>query len=116
LRRTFQINIYSNLVLQPEITYSLKGYKFPATQFNSEGIIALNYICFTPFLGYLPNEKVTLLLGPEVGFLTSAHAKSDNQNIDVSRSFQKIDIGATLGMMYEIKKWAWYRVILHKWF
>lgn len=41
-----------------------------------------------------------LQAGPQIGFLTSAKSEVNNNDTDVKDSFEKIDVGLTLGVSY----------------
>jgi hypothetical protein len=99
-----QIGISKKFVIQPELLFSLKGYKFPPTNFNSSGTLSLNYVVIPLLAGFQPSENVTILFGPELGFLTSVNSRFDGANHDVSKNFRKTDIGINLGTALHIKE------------
>jgi opacity protein-like surface antigen len=99
-----EIKISKKFIVRPEVLYSIKGHKFPATAFNSGGILSLNYISIPLFFGFRPTDKFTILLGPEFSFLTNANSKFDGSNHDVSKNYRKFDFAIDLGATYTIIK------------
>jgi Outer membrane protein beta-barrel domain len=97
------ININKIFIIQPELLYSVKGYKFPGTPYNSNGTASFNYISVPLLLGYCITDKLTVLAGPELNFLTNANSKFDGSNYDISKNFRKFDLAVDLGVVYKIK-------------
>lgn len=98
-----EIEISKKFIARPELLYSIKGFKFPATTFNSNGTLSLNYVSIPLLGGYRLDDKFTILLGPEFNFLTNANSKFDGSNHDVSKNYRKLDIAFDLGVTYNIK-------------
>ena len=67
-----------------------------------------NYINVPILFGYNIDHKTSLLLGPEVGYLTSVHEiYEDGDNLNVSKSYApKFDAGLDIGLNYKILKKA----------
>jgi opacity protein-like surface antigen len=99
-----EIELSKKLIIQPEILYSGKGHKFPKTTFNGGGTLNLNYVSIPLLGGFRPNDKLSILLGPEFNFLTKANSKFDGSNHDVSKNYRKFDLAIDLGVAYNIKK------------
>jgi hypothetical protein len=97
-----EILIGKKFIIQPELLYSVKGFKFPATEFNSTGTLSFNYISAPILGGYQASEKLTILAGPELSFLTNAKSRFDNTDHDVSKNFRKFDVAIDLGIKYNI--------------
>ena len=98
-----EIGISKKFIVRPELLYSIKGNKFPATVFTGGGTLSFNYISIPLLGGFRPNDKFTILLGPEFNFLTNANSKFDGSNHDVSKNFRKFDLAVDLGVTYKIK-------------
>jgi hypothetical protein len=97
-------NISKKIFIQPEILYSIKGYQFPATGFNSEGFTNLNYICIPFMAGYSITDKLNVLAGPEFNILTKAMSKFDNARHDITKNYNTFEFGAGIGLTYiEVK-------------
>jgi hypothetical protein len=96
-----QFNIQKKFMIQPEVLYSAKGFKF-STQ-SGNGTLNFSYISIPILAGFRPSEKFTVLLGPELGFLTKANSKFEGTNNDVTENFRKFDLGIDIGIAYTIK-------------
>ena len=88
-----QIGIVKQFMIQPEILYSVKGYSFPATVYNSNGTLRLNYLAIPVLARFSRAAGFALLFGPEFGLLLNANSEFDGKDHDVSRNFRKLDIG-----------------------
>ncbi|MBI2730754.1 MAG: PorT family protein [Sphingobacteriales bacterium] len=98
-----EIEFSKKFILRPELLYSVKGCKFPATAVNTAGTLSLNYFSVPILGGYHLNNDFTILLGPEFNFLTKANSKFDNSDHDVSSNFRKFDVAIDLGATYNLK-------------
>ena len=96
------IGINERLLVRPELLYSVKGFQIPAYHSRSAGRVNLHYINIPLLIGYKPIEKVTILLGPEVGLLTSAILRYPEIRENTSEDYNKIDIGVDLGAAYHL--------------
>jgi len=99
-----EINVNSKFIVQPEILYSVKGYRFTATAFSSSGHLNLNYISVPLLAGYRPAENLKILLGPEFNFLTGAKSKVDNTDGDLYKVYKKFDLCIDAGAAYQLQK------------
>ncbi len=97
-----EIKIGKKIIVQPEVLYSVKGNKFPATPFNGGGTLSLNYISIPVLGGFRLTDKFTLLAGPEFNFLTTANSKFDGTNHDGTKIYRKFDFAIDLGVAYTI--------------
>ena len=93
-----QITISKEFRVRPELLYSIKGFRFPATPFSGKGTLSLNYISIPLLIAYLPGSKFSILSGPEFGFLTKANSKFDGSSHDVSSYYRKFDVAIDLGI------------------
>lgn len=98
-----EIEISEKFITRPELLYSIKGDKFPSTEFNGGGTLSLNYFSIPLLGGFRPSDKFTILLGPEFGFLMSANSKFDGSNHDISKNFRKFDLAMNLGSSFNLK-------------
>ncbi len=98
------ISVAKKITLQPEILYSDKGYRYSLSDIISEGTLSFNYLSVPLLVGFQPDERFTILAGPELGYLIKANSKFDNQDVDVSDNFRKIDVGLNVGLAYRIVK------------
>lgn len=93
-----EFRMSNKILVRPEILYSIKGYKF-----KSGGTISLNYVSIPILGGFRPNDKVAILLGPELSILTTASSKSKDGYHDLSRYYRNFDFAIDLGAIYNIK-------------
>jgi len=97
------IPINKTLYLQPELLYSLRGYRFPATQLNSSGTVSQNYISLPILLGYAATNKWKFLIGPEPGYLVWAKSRYDGSTHNVTKDINyRFNLDATGGINYVV--------------
>lgn len=101
-----RITITRKTFIQPEILYSSKGRRTQNNFNNSKTALRLNYLSIPLMLGYEIDNKTSLLLGPEFGYLTSAHLLfSNKENLNVSNNYPpKYDVGLGVGLNYHLFK------------
>jgi len=92
------------LIVRPEVLYSGKGFGFRATAGNMDGTQRLNYIAIPILLGYYPTKKLSLLAGPEFGFLRKAVAKLQGITTYYTNLYRHFDVGVDLGTAYNFSK------------
>lgn len=97
-----QVSIFKMFILQPELLYSVKGHKFPATNFDGGGTLSLNYISVPVLVGFRPTKKFAVLAGPEFNFLSSANSKFNGTDHDVSKIYRKFDMAVDVSVAYKI--------------
>jgi opacity protein-like surface antigen len=88
-----QTKLSQKFLLQPELVFSKKGFRAPSIMFADGQDIILNYITVPILLGYQLDKRITLLLGPELGLLTSAKSKFSSAEFDETRMYKKFDMG-----------------------
>jgi len=59
-----EIGISKKFIVEPELLYSIKGDKFPATILTNDRTLSLNYFSIPVLGGFRLNDKLTILLGP----------------------------------------------------
>ena len=88
--------------LQPELLYSTQGVKL---NFSGEtGDLKLDYINIPVMAKFYVAKEFSLEFGPQIGFLTSAKAKSGGASVDVKESMKSTDFGLDLGAGYDFGK------------
>lgn len=87
--------IAESLQVQPEVLFSTGGAK--------EGDVKLNmsYISIPVMVKYATTSGFFGEVGPQIGFLMSAKAKSGSESEDIKEYFKKTDFGAAIGLGYE---------------
>jgi len=99
-----KIDINKSVFLRPELLYNVKGYKFPALGMYDKGTLSFSYISMPLFVGSRQIEKVSILLGPEVGYLLNAKYRFPDSAASHPEYFNKIDFAANIGAGYTINK------------
>lgn len=84
--------------IQPEVLYSMKGAKVDGT----DARLNINYID-VPVLVKVATGATGLFfeLGPQVGFLASAKAKTDAISIDAKDGVKSVDFGYAAGLGFQ---------------
>lgn len=78
--------------IQPEVLYSGQGYK------QNGGTLAVDYITVPVMFRYNFTPIFSAHLGPQMGFLMSAKAKTDAGDEDMKDYFKGSDFGAAMGI------------------
>ncbi len=94
-----EIKTSDKMAIQPELMYSsLGGVKFDYVTLN------FDYLVLPVMVKYFATEKFTLEAGPQIGFLLSAKAKTDEGSEDVKSGFNSTDFGVNLGAGYDVSE------------
>jgi hypothetical protein len=88
-----QVSLGKKFLIRSEAVYSQKGYTYPADQYVAGGPVTLSYAIVPVLLGYRAFPKLSLLAGPEIGFLLKDRP-----------GFEKLDYGVSVGSAYCITK------------
>jgi len=94
---TVNIPIASEFSVQPELLYSGEGAK------EGSGKYHLNYINVPVMLQY-HNSGFVGELGPQIGFLASAKAKSGGTSVDVKDQFKSTAFALAFGVGYQLQQ------------
>ncbi|MDI6050685.1 MAG: porin family protein [Bacteroidota bacterium] len=92
--------ISNKFAIQPEVLYSAQG-----TELEFEGIsgdLKLDYITIPVMAKYYVADAFSLELGPQIGFLVSAKAKSGGESEDVKDELKSTDVSLNFGAGYDI--------------
>lgn len=101
------IQLHKNFFLQPELLYSSKGERTDKIiGAQDKSVSRLNYLNVPILIGYKIDRKTVFVLGPEIGWLTSAQLKYYNGKfMNVSKNYPpKFDLGLDIGITYNIIK------------
>ena len=93
------IHINKHFAVQPELTFSCQGGELEP--FDTE--LKLNYINAPVLLQYMVNDGFRLQTGPQIGFLVSSKRETGDLELDVSDSFNSVDISWAFGAGYIFK-------------
>ena len=83
--------------IQPEVLYSTQG-----TKIELKGDLKLDYIAIPVMAKYYVADSFSLELGPQIGFLVSAKAKSGGESEDVKDELKSTDVSLNFGLGYDI--------------
>lgn len=92
--------VSNKFAIQPEVLYSAQG-----TELEFEGIsgdLKLDYITIPVMAKYYVADAFSLELGPQIGFLVSAKAKSGGDSEDVKDELKSTDVSLNFGLGYDI--------------
>lgn len=96
------IGVADNFSIQPELYYSLMGAKVKG-DIGGEGFEGgkddISYVNLPILLKY-KHEGLGLFLGPQIGVLVSAKAKSGNESEDFKDDLKSTDFSGILGASY----------------
>ncbi len=92
--------ILDKFAIQPELLYSAQGVSLDFD--GDKGDVKLDYVNIPVMAKYYATNSFSLELGPQIGFLVSAKAKSGGETVDVKDSMKSTDFGLNLGMGYDI--------------
>ena len=94
-----ELHLTKHFSIQPEINYSMQGLK--AEQSGYQTLIKMNYITVPVLAKLQPVEGFSAFAGPQVGFLTSATAKSGDEPKQQAKSELKaLDYFGVFGLEY----------------
>lgn len=84
--------------IQPELLYAVQGTKFYS------GSLYLQYINFPLLAKYYLSKPLSIIAGPQVGFLTAAKGTNGNgETTSISNLVKPIDFTVTFGLGYNIE-------------
>ena len=94
-----EIPVASSFAVKPEVVFSTQGAK---DEEGGDTKLNMNYLN-VPVLGkYTSTSGFFAETGPQIGFLMSAKAKSDEVDIDVKDGFKSTDFSWAFGIGYEM--------------
>jgi hypothetical protein len=97
------IGLQKQLFLQPEILYSIRGYRFPATIFSNSGRMTYGYITAPLLVGYKLAKNFSILAGPEIGYMIRARSYFDGTSHDVlSTVGRRFNVDADAGVAWNL--------------
>jgi hypothetical protein len=92
-----EFKITETFAIQPEILYSMQGYKAEFGGVESE--VKTDYLTIPVMAKYFVTEGLSIEAGPQVGFLMSA---KDDDGDDIKDGYKSIDFGINGGLGYEL--------------
>lgn len=98
-----QTDFTNRSFLRAEVLYSVKGSKYLATPgISMGGKSSFHYVNLPIFQGYRPIKNLSVVIGPEFGYLINAKSWHNGQEIDITKSYNRLDLAADLGLIYRI--------------
>jgi hypothetical protein len=100
-----KIPFHKKFFFQPELLYSTKGNGVNQIG-DPKTVFRFNYLNIPILLGYKIDHKTSVVFGPELGYLVSAHLIiAKTQNLKVSKNYPpKFDAGFDVGFFYVLTK------------
>ena len=93
------ISASENIKIQPEAIFSLDGAKEDGSDFTiNEG-----YVRIPVMIQYVTSSGFFAEVGPQLGILVSAKAKSGGSSVDFKDYFKSTDVGAAFGIGYKLE-------------
>jgi hypothetical protein len=103
------IELSEKFLVNTELLYSNKGYTSDPGGNIEKNELHLHYLNIPMLFGYKAIPRLTVLFGPESGYLISANLKREGKTVDVNESWSKrFDVGIAAGLRYHI----WSRTFL----
>jgi hypothetical protein len=95
-----EFGISKYLAIQPEVNYSMQGLE--AEGDGSKTVIKLDYITIPVLAKIKPTTGLSILVGPQIGFLTSAKAEITGQDDqDLKALLKSTDFFGVFGAEYQ---------------
>lgn len=91
-----ELKVSEKFTLQPEVLYSIQGAKDSGITLN------LGYINLPIMAKYYVAKDFSLELGPQIGFLVAAKAKSGGESASVKDFIKSTDFGLNIGAGYDV--------------
>ena len=99
-----RIPLSDQVILQPELLYSVKGAKFPGYFYYFDMNFTFYYISMPVLVGWKATDHLLILAGPEFSYLASNKVEISKYGPDVTGGFSALDVGLDLGVAYQITK------------
>jgi hypothetical protein len=96
-----QITVNKSFFIQPELLYSVKGYRSTLVGYNGYTTSRLNYINLPILAGFPISQQLAFLIGPEFGYMVKAAYKEGGATLNATDLYQRFDWGLDLGATYK---------------
>ncbi len=94
-----RLPLVDRLSLQPELVYSVQGFRYDG---NPDGSQHFNYLNIPILLRYSAGSGFGIYTGPQIGFLLSAHEKFSGNSYNEKDRFNSTDFAWAVGLSYKI--------------
>jgi hypothetical protein len=96
-------DVEDKFFISTELLYSLRGYHVPASATANKGNISYSYLSAPLLAGYKPLQKLSVMVGPEFGYLLKAKSKDENNSNDITGFVNyRFSIDANAGVSWEL--------------
>jgi Outer membrane protein beta-barrel domain len=95
---TAGISVSDNFSVQPELVYSAQG-----ASFDSDGVSGdwkLDYLNLPIMAQFQVADGFSIEAGPQIGFLLSAKAEAEGEEVDLKDFVKGLDLAAGIGVNY----------------
>jgi hypothetical protein len=95
-------DVEDQFFIRTEFLYSLRGYHVPASANFNKGNISYSYLSVPLLAGYKPLEKLSVMVGPEPGYMLKAKSKDEINNTDITHLVKyRFSVDANAGLSWE---------------
>jgi len=96
-------DVQDKFFIRTELLYSLRGYHVPASVTANKGNISYSYLSVPLLAGYKPLQKLSVMVGPELGYLLKAKSKDENNSYTITDLVHyRFSIDANAGVSWEL--------------
>jgi len=96
-------DVQDKFYIRTELLYSLRGYHVPATATANKGNVSYSYLSVPLLAGYKPLQKLSVMVGPELGYLLKAKSKDENTTNDITGFVNnRFSVDANAGVSWEL--------------
>lgn len=100
---SFNIDLKKQLFFQPEVLYSIRGYRYPASAMSNAGNVTFGYITTPLLMGYKASKNFSILAGPEIGYMVRARSRFDGESYNIlSAVNRRFNVDADAGIAWNI--------------
>ncbi len=88
--------------LRTELQYSKEGWKSSRITSPGKSRQSLHYINLPLLAGFSPVKDLSLLLGPQVGWMARANGRADDNTTNITGRFKRFSLSLVIGAAYQI--------------
>jgi hypothetical protein len=96
-------DVKEQFFIRTELLYSLRGYHVPPSATTFKGNISYSYLSVPLLAGYKPLQKLSVMVGPELGYLLKAKSKDAVNNADITHIVNyRFTVDGNAGISWEL--------------
>lgn len=104
-----EIPVSDRFSVQPEVLYSAQGFDIVQIENNPDVEFRLDYINVPVLAKFYVTDGLSLVAGPQFGFLVESEIKSENSETELnSENFNNFDMAVGFGAEYKFNKFFLY--------